>query len=119
MLSLIAALLGALLLAITAAAEPASEPSQPPPVADAVVVNMVDNRFRPAILTVPAGSIVRWTNNEGEGGEEHNVISRDYRWASDTFPPGEAYERTFDTPGEYRYFCDLHGGMTGRITVTE
>jgi plastocyanin len=32
------------------------------------------------------------------------------------------YELTFDTPGEYPYFCALHGsptmGMRGTITVT-
>lgn len=119
MLSLLAALIGALLLAVTAAAEQAVDGSNASPVtAGAVVVSMSGNRFRPAMVTVPAGTAVRWTNDEGEGGEEHNVIARDYRWASDTFPPGEAYEHTFDAPGEYRYFCDLHGGMTGRVTVT-
>jgi plastocyanin len=39
-------------------------------------------------------------------------------------PGGPAYELTFDTAGEYRYYCILHGsgpegpGMAGAITVT-
>lgn len=36
------------------------------------------------------------------------------------FPP--AHELTFDTPGEYPYFCAVHGspneGMRGTITVS-
>ena len=57
------------------------------------------------------------TNEEPDPTVEHNVISRDYRWAADNFVAGESYQHTFTTPGEYRYFCDLHGGMTGRVIV--
>lgn len=92
---------------------PDPEPAQPPP----ITVRLTDNRFRPARLTIPAGTTVIWSNEELDPAVEHNVISRDYRWASSNFLPGETYERTFTTAGAYRYFCDLHGGMTGTITV--
>jgi plastocyanin len=47
----------------------------------------------------------------------------DPRLALDS-PPLLTYELSFDTPGEYRYYCVLHGdigafeGMVGTITVT-
>ncbi len=31
---------------------------------------------------------------------------------------GQTYRRTFNTPGSYSYFCTLHPGMTGTLTVT-
>jgi len=82
-----------------------------------VTVRLQENRFRPARVTVAAGTTVVWVNDEEDPSVEHNVIARDYRWASDNFFPGEAYEHTFDTPGVYRYFCDLHGGMVGQVIV--
>jgi plastocyanin len=98
----------------------AEEPAVEEPVAatpPSLTVRLHENRFRPARITVTAGSTVVWVNDEEDEAVEHNVISRDYRWASDNFLPGEAYEHIFDTPGVYRYFCDLHGGMTGQVIV--
>ena len=36
---------------------------------------------------------------------------------SGVFGPGETTDLTFDAPGEYPYFCELHPQMTGTITV--
>jgi plastocyanin len=119
-------LIQALLLAVTTLAATVGDvgvraqeaPEEPvldsPP---SVTVRLQENRFRPARITVPAGTPVVWVNDEEDPSVEHNVISRDYRWASDNFLPGEAYEHAFDTPGVYRYFCDLHGGMVGQVIV--
>jgi|RhiMetdeSRZDD1v2_1073273.scaffolds.fasta_scaffold632704_2 plastocyanin len=82
-----------------------------------IAVSMRDNRFHPARLMVAAGATVVWSNDELDETIEHNVISRDYRWASSNFFPGETYQHTFTIPGTYRYFCDLHGGMVGQIVV--
>jgi plastocyanin len=98
-------------------AQTADEEAPPEPAGGAVTVRLTDDRFRPARITVPAGTTVTWVNEEDDPTVEHNVIARDYRWASDNFLPGEAYEHTFDTPGTYRYFCDLHGGMVGQVVV--
>jgi plastocyanin len=93
--------------------QPDEAPSEPP----TVTVSMKEDRFRPARITVAVGTTVLWLNEEERPDWEHNVIARDYRWASSNFFPGETFARTFDTPGTYRYFCDLHGGMTGVIIV--
>jgi plastocyanin len=97
------------------------------------VVEMTNNfRFEPESLTVPSGTTVTFKN---VGSMPHNVVT-DPELASDPahaqVPPGaEAFESpmvngddewqyTFETPGEYRYFCQPHEalGMVGTITVT-
>jgi plastocyanin len=30
---------------------------------------------------------------------------------------GATFSRTFDSPGEFRYICSLHPGMTGVVVV--
>jgi hypothetical protein len=32
-------------------------------------------------------------------------------------PVGDVYERRFDAPGTYRYFCKVHPNMRGTLTV--
>jgi len=100
--------------------EPLPEPSPTPvtePEGPSVSVRLRSNRFMPAIVRIAPGTTVIWTSEEPEPDLEHNVIARDYRWASSNFVAGESYQRRFTLPGEYRYFCDLHGGMAGRVTV--
>jgi plastocyanin len=121
MLSLIRAIGAAALLlagvapALNAGMEP--EEPLPDPEPQPTIVRMIDNRFRPARIIVAVGVTVLWSNDEADPDREHNVIARDYRWASSNFLPGETYARTFDAPGTFRYFCDLHGGMTGVVVV--
>lgn len=85
---------------------------------------MEDNFFSPANLTVPAGTAVTW-NWTGMG--PHNVVPDGSEPARSGDPAvGQAwyqYTVAFDTPGVYRYYCELHGGpdgagMSGVIQVT-
>jgi plastocyanin len=59
-------------------------PDEPPVEQPTVTVSLRDNHFRPARLTIAAGTRVIWSNDEPDESVEHNVISRDYRWASST-----------------------------------
>ena len=106
-------------IVVGAQAESEELPTEEQPVEErpSVTVRLTDNRFRPARITIAAGTTVIWVNEEDDPELEHNVIARDYRWASSNFLPGESYEHTFTTPGTYRYFCDLHGGMIGQVIV--
>lgn len=79
--------------------------------------------FSPANLTIQAGDMVTWNNNQGF----HNTNG-----SQATFPnnpvsffsgnPASApwnFSFTFTTPGVYQYRCDAHPAMmTGTITVT-
>lgn len=80
-------------------------------------VSMVNNRFVPAQISVPAGSTITWVNEDYEAGEFHDAIAADFSFVSDTFAPGGAFSVTLDIPGVYEYYCDLHEGMFGTIFV--
>ena len=86
--------------------------------ADPVVVNIIDFGFDPPALTVPKGTTVRWENIEKR--QYHSVWFEALGEPEpDYFFPGESYERTFDTPGEFPYRCGPHPEMTGVVRVTE
>jgi plastocyanin len=84
--------------------------------AETVEVVIQDYKFIPAQLTIKAGTTVKWTNAEkrtthsvlfgGAGGLE-----------SERMFPGESWQRTFDTPGNYPYGCGPHPEMKGQIDV--
>jgi len=90
---------------------------------DAVVVEGVDNSFRPAYIEVKAGTEVTFRNG---GRANHNVLpakTGDFKGIETTaFTPGDEATITFDEPGDRPYYCSLHGtktkGMIGAIRVT-
>jgi plastocyanin len=87
-----------------------------------VVVPVVglDNSFRPRALEVHVGDTVSWENR---GNNDHNVLSIEGQWGAEVteFAPGAIYTHVFTEPGEYAYYCSIHGseqaGMVGTITV--
>jgi plastocyanin len=77
--------------------------------------------FDPPTITIKAGDSVHWTNNKMA---PHNVVfegpdADKLSHSQLTFSPGEGYSTTFDTPGEYSYYCAPHrgAGMTGKVIV--
>jgi YVTN family beta-propeller protein len=84
-----------------------------------------DFSFAPRTVTVPAGTVVRWAN---PGAIPHTVTSGASSRAADSpgalfdgaLRSGATFERRFDTPGEFPYFCRFHEGMgmAGVVTVT-
>lgn len=89
-----------------------------------VEVSAVDNNFKDPYIEISAGTKVVFTN---DGRNQHNVLPV----VDDAFPaievadfePGETGEVTFDEPGDFPYYCSLHGtttkGMVGAIRVVE
>ena len=79
--------------------------------------------FVPAETTVPAGSTVTWTNDDST---IHTVVQGSPSGGSGETPAfdssiianGATWEHTFDTAGEFDYYCSLHPFMTGKVTVT-
>lgn len=100
--------------------------------ADSVVVEMTDTLdYSPNHVTVTVGGTVRWIN---PGSVPHTVTAdsakamdpshvelpaRARSFDSGDIGPGESWSRTFDVPGDYRYFCIPHerAGMVGTLTV--
>lgn len=79
--------------------------------------------YVPREITVDTGTKVVWTNKDTAG---HTVTSGnlgDVDFGSlfdSSFPllkTGATFEHTFDAPGEYPYFCQVHPWMTGKVIV--
>lgn len=96
------------------------------PGADSVAVEMLDNSFSPAAITVEAGTPITFL---GVGRNPHNAVAGDGSWSTeDSFGNLEQYEGDEATvvvkePGTYVFYCTFHGnaegqGMAGTLTVT-
>ena len=70
--------------------------------------------FAPPTLTVQAGQEITWKNHDPA---EHTVTAKDGSFDSGTMAQGATFAATLDDPGEYRYICALHPGMTGKVVV--
>ncbi|MBX0324063.1 halocyanin [Halomicroarcula sp. F13] len=99
----------------------------PADAAQRVLVGPGDFVFDPETFAVPVGSTVRWEWRSSN----HNVKPATTPSGSDwtgtpgdggrTFEKGHTYTYTFETAGEYEYYCAPHRsvGMTGSFAVTE
>lgn len=112
----------------TATAEPAeptatSEPAEPTATPEGemggeAIVTMVDTTFEPAEITVDAGTTVVWQNESalphtvtaGERGSPPGMFEADVA-------AGDSFSFTFDEPGTYPYYCEIHPGMSGTVIV--
>ncbi|HWQ89016.1 MAG TPA: cupredoxin domain-containing protein [Desulfitobacteriaceae bacterium] len=81
-------------------------------VAQNPAVSIENYSFKPAVLTVSAGTTVVWTNNDSVA---HNIKSTDF--SSKNLAKGETFEFKFDKTGTYSYSCGIHPTMTGQIIV--
>jgi len=76
--------------------------------------------FGPPEVTVKAGEKVAFVNNDQI---PHSVVvqapnGETFR-SKEQLDEGEVFNVVFSTAGEAAYFCDLHSGMRGKITVTK
>ena len=90
-----------------------------------VTVQMFDNRFEYTEINVPVEGTVTFVN---AGANPHNAVEANGEWSTeDVFGSLDMFEGdeatlTFDTPGEYVFFCTYHGnsegeGMAGTLIV--
>jgi len=90
----------------------------------ATTVVAKDNSFVPQFITVSPGTKITFDN---KGRAAHNVIPVDDgafdKITTEELQPGDTDVLVLDEPGEYPYYCSLHGtpdrGMYGRIIVTD
>jgi plastocyanin len=83
---------------------------------DEMTVSIQDFFFEPDQITVAPGTTVTWVN---DGEEPHTSTADDGMWDSGTLQPGESFSFTFDEPGSYAYFCEIHPDMTATVNVSE
>jgi plastocyanin len=99
-------------------------PSQP---AGSIKVTMTEFKFDPATINAPAGKVVFFLVNAGNG-TSHDFVIRDSSnnriAGSELISAGDSFVFTVDniTAGTYTYFCDQPGheasGMHGVLTIT-
>jgi plastocyanin len=103
-----------LVLALSATAVPAGATDEAQG-GGRVRVRIVDNRFRPRTIEVARGTRVLWVNR---GSNPHTTTSNTGLWDSGTLSSGERFTRRFGRRGTFRFHCEIHPTMTGRIIVT-
>jgi plastocyanin len=94
--------------------------------ANAVEMRLI--QFQPKQITLAAGTEVTWTQSDAGF---HTVTSGtveqagggvtaepDGKFRSERLATGESFKFTFDQPGTYAYFCEIHPAtMTGEVIV--
>jgi plastocyanin len=97
---------------------PTAEPTPEPVV---LTINMEDFEFVSNNVTIKRGTTVTWVN---VGDKRHSAQADDGTFNTTLINSGEVRSFTFDAPGSFAYFCELHGesgggGMSGVIVVEE
>lgn len=96
---------------------PASQPAaqSTAPQAASVQITVANFAFDPNSITVKAGTVVKWTNDDQV---VHNIKSDNGSFPnSANLNTGDYYEFKFDKPGVYNYSCGIHPSMRGQVVV--
>lgn len=84
--------------------------------ADTVEVSIYKFEFIPKIITIKNGDTIVWVNKEKR--QYHSVwFEQTDEEQPDYLFPGDHYERTFNTTGEFPYRCGPHPEMTATVIV--
>ncbi|HSJ76669.1 MAG TPA: plastocyanin/azurin family copper-binding protein, partial [Gemmatimonadales bacterium] len=70
------------------------------------------NSFQPSTLTVSAGTTVTWS--WAASAQDHNVrpVGTEPSRSGNPRDGPATYQFTFNTPGTYTYYCEVHGSPT-------
>jgi plastocyanin len=92
---------------------PADTPATPSDLAADIVNSTLPQ------LTVQPGTTVAWTNQDGVAHTSTSGVpgSPDGLWDSSELSSGGSFSFTFEQPGEFPYFCQIHSFMTATIKV--
>jgi amicyanin len=88
----------------------------PAPVSDNTI-NIRNMAYDPAMITVKAGSIVRWVNRDTV---IHSVVfSKESKIdTSGVLRSSQSFSVKFYDAGTYPYYCGIHPDMKGTVVVT-
>ncbi|OWU85573.1 hypothetical protein ATO6_01120 [Oceanicola sp. 22II-s10i] len=79
-----------------------------------VVVTIKGFAFSPASLTVKAGTVVAFVN---EDGAPHTSTSKDGGWDTGRLNKGQRKEIEMGKAGTFAYVCAFHPNMKGTVVV--
>ena len=81
-----------------------------------VVVVIKDYKFAPAMVKVPVGGTITWTNKDAD---VHTVMSATGLFASGALDTDDKFSYTFTKPGTYVVACSLHPQMSETVVVEQ
>lgn len=79
-----------------------------------IEIRMRNNTYQPDALTVPAGTAVRWVNDDAD---IHTISQVGGGFESGLLFTRDGWSYTFNDPGTYEFYCLPHPYMHGTITV--
>jgi plastocyanin len=79
-----------------------------------IVANDGSDSYSPNPVQVGIGETVMWVNDDST---VHTATASDDAFDSDILMRGDAFSFTFDSEGEYPYYCGLHPNMVGTVVV--
>ena len=82
-----------------------------------LAVRMKDTRFVPMDVTVKAGHMIEWTNDDPFAHTVTKASGPGPEFDSGTMNGGGTFKQRFDKPGTIDYVCRIHPDQTGTITV--
>jgi plastocyanin len=81
------------------------------------------DHYVPANIAVPAGTTIAWFNDDPN--QPHTVTSgmpnsnnSGTEFDSGVMSVGAFFQHTFDDAGEFDYYCTIHPGMMGKVSVS-
>ncbi|MBI4283951.1 MAG: cupredoxin domain-containing protein [Chloroflexi bacterium] len=80
---------------------------------DYLHIDIANDGFQPATISIPPGTTVEWQNKEHK---PHSVKGQSGTFNSGIIPESGKYNYTFSNPGSYAY-SDEYAPFTGTITV--
>jgi len=91
--------------------------------------SLTDEAYTPNPIELIVGQTVIWTNNDfsfhtvtsGEAGSINSgsIFDSGLTGPTTLSSTGKTFEYTFESVGEFPYYCILHPGMVGKVIVDE
>ena len=103
----------------TTESQPEAGENAPAPSGEAVrseKVTISGFQYEPETVTIQAGGKVTWQN---EDSAEHTATLGDGSFTTGALAEGKLKSESFDDPGTYAYFCEIHPRMKGTVEVVE
>jgi len=82
--------------------------------ASATAVGITNFAFVPAVVTIPLGTVVTWTNMDNVA---HTTTSDERGWDSSFLIKGKSFSIQFNKAGTFTYHCDVHPSMKAVVIV--
>ena len=97
---------------------PAPTPAPTGSTASVSIVNgasvLSTTAYAPNPVSVSVGTTVTWTNNDTT---THDSTALNGSFGTGAIAPGASASVKFQSAGTFQYFCTIHPGMVGTVTV--